>query len=35
MTGLNFIKNGFEFVLFTGVLATMVFWSEIVYSITG
>jgi len=35
MTGKNLIKNSFEFVVFGGVLATMVFWAEIVHSFTG
>jgi len=35
MAGKNLIKNSFEFVVFGGVLATMVFWAEIVHSFTG
>ncbi len=35
MSKRNYLKNGFEFVVFASVLATLVFWSEIVHSFTG
>ncbi len=35
MTGKNILKSSFELVVFSGVLATMVFWAEIVHSFTG
>ncbi len=35
MTEWKWVKNGFEFLVFGGALATMVFWAEIVRSFTG
>ncbi len=35
MTHKNIIKSGFELLVFSSVLATMVFWAEIVHSFTG
>lgn len=35
MTRINWMKNGFEFLVFGGALATMVFWAEVVRSFTG
>ena len=35
MINKNFLKGSFELVVFSGVLATMVFWAEIVHSFTG
>jgi hypothetical protein len=35
MNKLNLIKSSFEFLVFGGVMVTMVFWAEIVHSFTG
>jgi len=35
MTKLKLAKSGFELVVFGGVMATLVFWAEIVHSFTG
>ncbi|MFT6558494.1 MAG: hypothetical protein ACJAYR_002367 [Sneathiella sp.] len=35
MSNFNWMKNGFECLVFGGALATMVFWAEIVHSFTG
>jgi len=35
MSNIKWLKSGFEFVVFGGTLATLVFWAEIVKSFTG
>lgn len=35
MSNMKWLKSGFEFVVFGGTLATLVFWAEIVKSFTG
>jgi len=35
MKPIKLLKNGFELFVFGGVMATLVFWAEIVHSFTG
>ena len=35
MTNFKILKSGFELVVFGSVMATLVFWAEIVHSFTG
>ena len=35
MNKIKLVKSGFELVVFGSVMATLVFWAEIVHSFTG